>query len=177
MGATYRYEDPVITVTDAKGKKLVKDKDYKIADNGYETLGTDGVPVKRDDQTPGMIRITIEGMGNYFGKGTAEYMYYDKNHDLSKAGIWKPVTPKTYTGREITITKEEMSEFLVVERTSSNPGTFLNFDEDFYIESYKNNVNTGTAGVILRGKGTYGGTRIVYFKIIRHTGKNFIGVL
>lgn len=29
-----------------------------------------------------------------------------------------------------TITKEEMSEFLVVERTSSNPGTFLNFDEE-----------------------------------------------
>ena len=104
-------------------------------------------------------------------------MYYDKNHDLSKAGIWQPIKPKTYTGREITITKEEMGELLVVGRTSKNPGTFLNPDEDFYIESYKNNINTGTAKVILRGKGLYGGTRTISFKIKRRAGKDFIGVL
>ncbi|MCR5406991.1 MAG: hypothetical protein K6E88_09435, partial [Lachnospiraceae bacterium] len=176
-GAKYRYENPVITVTDEKGKKLVKNKDYKIADDGYETLSANGVPVTRDDQKPGLIRITIEGMGNYFGKGTVEYMYYDKNHDLSKAGIWKPIAPKTYTGTEITLTKEEMSELLVVGRTSKNAGTFLNPDEDFYIESYKNNINTGTAKVILRGKGLYGGTKTISFKIKRRAGKDFIGVL
>ena len=104
-------------------------------------------------------------------------MYYDKNHDLSKAGIWKPIAPKTYTGTEITLTKEEMSELLVVGRTSRNAGTFLNPDEDFYIESYIKNVNTGTARVVLRGIGLYGGTKTVSFKIKRRAGKNFIGVL
>ena len=176
-GAKYGYENPVITVLEENGRKLTENKDYKIAENGYETISINGIPETRDDNKPGMIRVKIEGMGNYYGFGSAYYMYYDKSNDLGKVPLWKPIAQKTYSGTEIELNDEELNELLVVGRTKKDPGTFLAFGTDFYVESYKNNVNTGTAKVTLRGKGSYGGSKTVKFKIRRHDGKNYTGVL
>lgn len=176
-GAKYRYENPVITVTEENGRKLTKNKDYKIIENGYETISANGKPEERGDNKPGMIRVTIEGMGNYFGFNTACYMYYDKSNDLGRVPLWKPIAQKTYTGTEIELSEKELNELLVVGRTKKDPGTFLALDTDFYVEAYKNNVNTGTAKVTLRGKGKYGGLKTVSFKIRRRDGKNYIGEL
>jgi hypothetical protein len=38
---------------------------------------------------------------------------------------------------------------------------------DYDIVGYSNNVNLGTATVVIRGKGEYGGTKNVTFKIVK----------
>lgn len=62
------YTNPGITITDAKGKKLTKNKDYTI--KKYESLSGNQVIGDPDNVTPGKIRITLEGKGNYFGEAT-----------------------------------------------------------------------------------------------------------
>ena len=168
------YRNPGITITDAKGKKLTKNKDYTI--KKYESLSGNQVTGDPDNTTPGMIRITLEGKGNYFGEAAADYMYYDKAHDLSKATVSQAIVPRVYTGSEIMITDDELENLLYAGRTKKAPGTRLIYKADFYVESYKNNIKTGTAKVTLRGTGKYGGRKTLKFKIKRHGAKSFIGI-
>ena len=45
-------------------------------------------------------------------------------------------------------------------------GDALLTDSDFEILSYKNNIKKGTATVIIKGKGNFGGTKSIKFKIV-----------
>lgn len=165
------YKDPVIIITDKDGKKLTKDKDFIISKDGYEDK-------RKTGEDFGTIQIFLEGKGNYFGEMSADYVYYDKEHDLNTAQVWEDtLKPKTYTGDAIELTKKELNELLVVGRTGSDGGSFLAPDTDFYVESYKNNTKSGTAKVVLRGMGIYGGTKTVSFKINKAGKKSFLGVL
>lgn len=166
------YKDPDIVITDAKGKKLIKGQDYKFGD--YKLLDANGEETAQDiDQTKtSWIRVTIVAMEGYFGEITADYMYYDKAHDLSKVSIDKKIADKTYNGSDIYPTTDELNALLIDKK---NDNTKLKYDKDFFIESYKNNRKSGTATVVLRGKGAYGGTRSVKFKIKRQGKKNILG--
>ena len=168
------YRDPDITVTDG-GRKLKKNKDYKI--ESYESVSDNEVSGVPDDGKPGRIRVTIKGMGNYFGTATADYMYYDQAHDLSKATTLHGITPRVCTGHEIMLTDKELDELLIVGRKGADPGTYLGYGYDFYIESYKNNIKVGTATVTFRGKGEYGGSKTLKFKIDRRDARDYIGIL
>ncbi|MBO4265731.1 MAG: hypothetical protein J5910_00910 [Lachnospiraceae bacterium] len=161
------YENPNITITDEKGKKLKNNTDYVIGT--YEI-----VKEGSEDNRSMQIRATIFGKGNYFGYVQAKYMYYDKAHDLSNIPLWQQISDKTYTGSDITLGNSELNELLVDGRTEDNPGFFLGVDEDFYVESYKNNRKSGTATVVLRGTGKYGGKRSLKFKIKRQGVKTIL---
>ncbi|MDR1170094.1 MAG: DUF6261 family protein [Prevotellaceae bacterium] len=70
------------------------------------------------------------------------------------------IEPQYYTGKAINPVP------IAFYRESDKPTVELVFARDFSV-SYKNNVETGTANVILHGKGEYKGKKTVSFNIIR----------
>jgi myo-inositol-1-phosphate synthase len=105
------------------------------------------------------VKVVVTGKGNYAGD-TLEQTYRITKSDFSKAKII--VNAQIYTGKPITLNKASFSKVSVqgVDVTG-------NFDTDYEIVegSYKDNINKGTASVTIRGKGNYGGSKVVKFKI------------
>ena len=165
-----------VTLTDSDGKKLKAGTDYFKPSNSSYTYVNDtkltngeirkaGYPVQPKDIAPAgtWIRVTVIGKGNYTGSAVGEYRILAKNYDLSKAKVQFVKDGKTvkslskeYTGKPVTLDKSE----LVVKAG----GVELEAD-DYVILGYTNNVNKGTATVTIAGKGEYGGTKTVKFKI------------
>ena len=162
-------------VTDADGVKLKEKTDYTLT----YSLITEGGAVELDTKTgivnePGsVVRVTITGAGNYQGEGsvlTADYRITE--FDFTKAII--KVVPKSlpYTGKPVTLTVDDLiitmkvgtGKQAVVEElplvTDENGKT-----DGYRIVGYQNNINKGTAQVILQGCGKYGGTKTVKFYI------------
>ena len=63
-------------------------------------------------------------------------------------------TKFTYTGKTIRP---------IVKVSQNGEKLFINED---YIVSYKNNKKIGTASIVVKGKGSYNGSKILYFKIV-----------
>ena len=162
-------------VTDETGTKLKEKTDYTLT----YSLVTEGGAVELDTKTgivnePGsVVRVTITGAGNYQGEGsvlTADYRITE--FDFTKAII--KVVPKSlpYTGKPVTLTVDDLiitmkvgtGKQAVVEElplvTDENGKT-----DGYRIVGYQNNINKGTAQVILQGCGKYGGTKTVKFYI------------
>lgn len=153
-------------LTDLDGKKLASKKDYSgdliytyvedavMQDGSTRTAGT--VVDKEDIPVVGTkIRITVTGMKNYYGQAAVEYMIVPAS--VSKASVKIP--NQIYTGKEITLDEKDIQV-----RISNK---LLTTDEfEIVPNSYVNNINKGTASVMIRGKGNYGGTKVVKFKIV-----------
>ena len=167
-----------VTLTDSDGKKLKAGTDYiKPSNSSYtyvsDTLLTDGIThrfagdaVQPKDIAPAgtLIQVTVISNGNYTGTAVAEYRILEKGHDLSKAkvqfvkdGKIVKSLSKEYTGSPVKLEKSD----LVVKVG----GVVLNENDYDILDDYANNVNKGTATVTIAGKGGYGGTKEVKFKI------------
>ena len=107
---------------------LEKDKDY--------TLGF------KDNVNVGKGKVLITGTGIY--KGTINAEFTIRADSVAYADI-SGITDKIYTGKEIT-------QSLTVKFGE----TVLTEGKD-YTASYRNNVNAGTATVVITGKGAYDG--------------------
>lgn len=156
-----KYEvNPV--VTDAQGTKLVKNKDYTCSYYLVTTSGNTLLDKKKDIVEAGStVKVVIEPKSaNYVGSNEATYEV--QTYSITKAKV--KVDAQVYTGSEITITKDDISSIKVGK-------TSLVYGEDYVIveDSYKNNVDKGTASVTLEGLGNYGGTKTVTFKITSRT--------
>lgn len=139
-------------VLDSNGKKLAVKKDYEIVKYAY----ADGSEVKDTDIIPAGTEIFVtvkakEGSG-FTGELTGSYRIVQA--DISKVAA--KVTDQTYTGSAITPGKEEIT--LTMKKVPL-------VADDYEIVSYSNNVKKGTATVIIRGVGNYGGTKKITFKI------------
>lgn len=139
-------------VLDSNGKKLAVKKDYEIAKYAY----ADGSEVKDTDIIPAGTEIFVtvkakEGSG-FTGELTGSYRIVQA--DIGKVAA--KVTDQTYTGSAITPGKEEIT--LTMKKVPLTA-------DDYEIVSYNNNVKKGTATVIIRGVGNYGGTKKITFKI------------
>ena len=139
-------------VLDSNGKKLAVKKDYEIVKYAY----ADGSEVKDTDIIPAGTEtfVTVkakEGSG-FTGELTGSYRIVQA--DISKVAA--KVTDQTYTGSAITPGKEEIT--LTMKKVPLTA-------DDYEIVSYSNNVKKGTATVIIRGVGNYGGTKKITFKI------------
>ena len=144
------YKNPKITITDLNGKKLGK--------NDY-TTGTD----YKYDEEKGEVKVTLRGKGNYSEEEyELVYRVISKEQDIKKATAAK-IADKTYTGRAIELTDSDLAGKLKLGGKTLTPG------EDFVIdkESYRNNVDKGTASVVLRGRGLMGGVKTLKFKIVQ----------
>lgn len=105
-----------------------------------------------------VIEAKITGKGAYTGTKTVTFNFIGYN--ISKANVVIP--NMVYTQKEITL---DESNIQVTRKTKKGNETLV-LGEDFIITGYKNNVNKGTAKVILQGIGSFGGTKEVSFKIV-----------
>lgn len=161
-----------IKVLDMNGKALSAGKDYdKNVTYSYaeyinvETTNPNaaaadkirkvGDPVQATDIIPAgaLIQVTVNAKGTNY-KGTATGTYRFVRADLAKAKVVVPT--QTYTGKAIEPKAANIQVTL--------SGMVLSPD-DFTVVGYSNNINKGTAKLTIQGKGNYGGTKTVTFKI------------
>lgn len=115
-----------VTVT-VGGKKLTKDTDYTVTG----LTGTE----------PGSYPVTVTGTGNYTGTVTKSFEI--AKADISSAEITYDAGPYGYTGKEW---KPEVA-------VSFNSATLTAGND--YTVSYENNINAGTAKIIITGIGDH----------------------
>ena len=151
-----------VQVTDVNGKRLVAGKDYNknmeytyaertLIDRTYKKAGE---PVGKDDIIPAgtKINVTVTANGaDYSGTLTGTYRIVTAN--ISKAKVTIPV--QSYTGKEI---KPDTQIRVEIQGTVLKP-------EEYEVVGYSNNINKGTAKVVIHGLGNYGGTKTATFKI------------
>lgn len=127
------------------GKKLVKNKDYKLT---YLSEGEGAYSL------PGTYQILVSGIGGYTGERIIEEVITNKTL-AGKLSVSK-IKNQAYTGNEI------MPEFVV-----KHGKTILEAGKD-YTYAYSNNREIGTAALTITGLGDYAGNKSISFKI---TGK------
>ncbi len=152
---------PSIVLYDTNGKKLTAGSDfdnknivYTYKKDGADVIATAGTIL--DAGT--VVTATVTGKGNYTGSQSANFRVVGA--DIAKASV--KIGDKSYTGRPVTITEEDIAYIKMGKNIDLT-------DEDYIIDpdSYVNNINTGTAKVTIKGKGNYGGTKVVSFKIVK----------
>ncbi len=142
-------------LTDADGKKLIAGKDYESAVT--YTLENGKVLTDEDTVDAGVnIRVKVVGKGAYYGE--LETVYRVTKSDFNQAKIRIPA--QAYTGKEVTLSEKDIT--VKIANSTLTPGT----DYEIVKGSYKNNVKKGTATVKVVGKGNYGGTKTIKFKIV-----------
>ncbi len=142
---------------DANGNKLAAKTDYD-KNIVYKCYGRE--LDKKTDKLPAGAEVTVEitGKGNYEGtKTTASYRILAANKDVSKASV-RVNTKQYYSRRSVILAKNEL--------TVKIGKTILSADDyEILPDTYVNNHKKGTAKVTIRGKGAYGGTKTISFRI------------
>lgn len=158
-----KLKKATVTIYDKDGNKLSSGKDFIV--------GANGTPVG-DDNT-GTVTVSITGSGNYTGDTTATFRYLDSSANIGKAGTKNKIPDQSYTGNAVKLSYADLTNVLYT--GSKSAPTYLIPGTDFEIASYSNNTKRGTAKVVLKGKGSYAGTKTLTFKIVRrkvdYTGK------
>jgi hypothetical protein len=143
---TYRYEEDVqVTQVVNKISTVIDRKKGDIVENA------DILPVGA------VVRAEVTGMGSY--EGTLSGCYKIMQTDISKATV--KVADQSYTGKAIEPGKDQI--------TSIKIGKTELTRDDYEIVEYSNNEKAGTATMIIRGRGIYGGTKKVTFKIVKRS--------
>ncbi|MDE7177146.1 MAG: Ig-like domain-containing protein [Lachnospiraceae bacterium] len=147
-----------VKVVDLNGKSLKAGTDYsKDIYYTYESGDKAGQPVLSTDIIPVGTLIGVEVRATKNSRcytGTVHGTYRIVQADVSKAKV--SINPQEYTGRSIKLKKSQIQITL--------KGVQLRND-DYEIVGYENNVNQGNAKIIIRGVGSYGGTKTATFKI------------
>lgn len=107
--------------------------------------GTDYTVRFKDNTEIGTATVSVEGKGNY--KGTIEKTFTIKAKSLENVTVGS-VDDYTFTGKSI---EPEVSVY-----DESYDATLVKGKD--YTVSYKNNVNAGTATIVIQGMGSYEGT-------------------
>lgn len=158
-----------VRVYDTNGKQLSAGKDYdKNVTYTYSVLPKDQKIITADGKDrevgdavdPGdiipfgtKIKVKVNAAGSNY-TGSAEGVYSITRADIAKAKVTVPT--QTYTGKAIEPKAKDISVLMNGMPVSSG---------DYEIISYTNNINKGTAKLTIQGKGNYGGTKTVSFKI------------
>lgn len=133
--------ETTITVKAKDGTTLEPDTDYVIS--GY-----------KDNTNAGTAYITIRGNGNY--TGTRDVPFRIIAPDVSENFRISEIPDQVYTGNPI---EPDVTVEVAVGESLIKLGT------DEYELEYENNINAGTATVIVRGTRNYGGEARVTFAI------------
>lgn len=158
-----------VQVTDINGKKLAAGKDYdKNMEYSYaertlinKTYKKAGDPIGVDDIIPAgtLLNVKITAKGRDY-TGTVLGTYRITAASITKAKV--SIKDQTYTGKAIELDTKADPQVVYVEVN----GTALKPEEYEIVDgSYSNNINKGTAKVVIRGRGNYGGTKTATFKI------------
>lgn len=140
-----------VTVTDTNGTVLKLGTDY-VAEYQY----VDGTIIRANDIVPAgtTIKVIVTGKGKYEGTASTEYRVVSKKIDSLTITVKK----KSYTGNPVKLTAEDFT---------FKSGNKVLTDVTFEIDetTYTNNVNSGNATVVIKGTGSYGGTKKITFTI------------
>lgn len=146
-----------VKVLDTNGVALKAGTDYDTGvlytyasgmKQGQQVMPTDIIPLGT------VLRVEVRVTNPRTYQGTVYGTYRIVQANIAKAKV--TVDTQTYTGLKIRPGKSAI-------HVTMN-GMPLG-DNDYEIVGYENNVNQGTAKVTIRGKGNYGGTKTVNFKI------------
>ncbi|MDE6606339.1 MAG: hypothetical protein K2K54_01080, partial [Lachnospiraceae bacterium] len=150
----------VPVLTDSNGKKLKAGTDYEKT---YVYTDENGNVLEKTDNPAkdSVLTVTVTGKGNYKGSTSTSFRILTKGMNISKASA-KVDTKVYYTGEEIELTEKDFTVKI---------GGITLTENDFEIIGYSNNIKKGTAKVTIRGKGKYGGTKQVSFKILSQNMK------
>ena len=135
----------------------ITQKGLKVVLDGKTLSAGDYKVSYKDNIKAGRATVDIDGIGNYSGHISASFNI--KKANIAKASFDFKVKC-SYTGKQ----KKPKP-------TVSYNGKVLSDGPD-YILSYSNNVNAGTAKVVVKSKGSFTGKKTLTFKIDK--GKNSI---
>ena len=162
------------SLKDTDGKALKAGVDYEKTYK-YERVDENGNVVCELSQRDvvaagGLVKVTVTAKGNnYTGTTSAVYRILQSGTDISKAKV--TANAKEYTGKEVTLGGND----LIVRLGTTE--LVLGRDYEIVEDSYKKNINKGTASVIIRGINQYGGMKTVSFKIgARNIGNYWEGM-
>lgn len=141
----------VPVITDVNGRKLKAGTDYE-KEITYMTV--EDWNLAPDAGT--VVRVSVSGKGAYKGELSGSYHIMLKN--ISSASV--KIAEQEYTGAAIEPMKENMT---VTIGRGKNAIVLENADYD--IIDYQSNLKRGTGYVVIKGKGNYGGTKKIAFKI------------
>lgn len=154
-----------VSIYDTNGKALVADRDYGKA----LTYWVNGVQLTKTDVVADGATVVVRATGKNSYTGTLEtsFRVIKKENLLPYAKATIP--NQVYTGSPITLQK---SDITVTVKQGLQTVTLTS--NDFEIVGYSKNTAKGTATVILKGVGTYGGIKKVTFKITAREVINYI---
>ncbi len=134
-------KNPAVTVYDANGKKLAVKNDYRT----------------EIDKEKRKVTITAGKNGLYKDSVDKDYKELPKKQLVTSVTL-KKTQPKSfeYTGKEIKLEQD----WLTVKAGKTELGK-----NEFEIIGYVNNIQKGTATVIIKGCGEYGGIKMYNYKI------------
>lgn len=124
-----------------------------VVETGSRTLvpGTEYTVSYSNNVNAGTATITVTGVGKYSGKQTANFVIEPKSIQSCDT---TDIADRTYTGDAYTPSV-----------TVSDGGKVLTKGVDYTV-TYTNNINPGTATVVIRGlSSNYAGTKVISFKI------------
>lgn len=149
-------------LTDANGRKLKAGTDYEKTFVYTDVAGA--VLDKTDRPEAGdRLIVRVTGKGNYEGTAETSFRIIAKGNNVAKAKV-KINGTFEYTGGRITLTKQDL--------TVTMGKTILSeADYDIVAYSYLNNIDKGTAKVTIKGRGDYGGTKQISFRILSQNMK------
>lgn len=175
-----------ITPADASGMSVIFPEDITYQGEPCEpapTVTFNGTPLKggkdytisyTNNNSEGKGTATITGIGNFSGTKTVDFEI--GNFDPSKenrdpVSIDDDVLVEGYVAGSFTYdgtSKEPKPEF-VYHFVNPTTGVALDYDmvedKDYKIVSYSNNINAGTARIVVEGVGAFEGQKIIYFTI------------
>lgn len=129
------------------------DKNDKIEES---SIYVQAAAVEKDKNLTGETSLKAEDL---------KEAQFDVGLDISKAKVTgkdgKPVT-RGYEGKPVILKKSELKVTLKVK---GEPEPRVLEDTDYEIVTYANNINKGTATVVIKGIGAYSGTKTFKFKI------------
>ncbi len=141
----------------SKGQTSTKGKDFIYSYPALRAAETKESAFKEK----GTYRIVVEGTGNYTGTRFVKLTITDEGMTIEAAIIEKIPDQPYQNGDAITLDKTE----LVVTAESEGEVVELQKNKDYTV-SYRNNIEVGTATVVVTGMGKYAGTQTANFKIV-----------
>lgn len=150
-------------VYDLDGKLLTAGTDYEKAieyvsvDKPNAVLNPNAPKNEKYTAVRGeKIRVSIKGKGNYVGTISKEYLISDRRFNSTGFNS----VSKEFINANVKVSEAEIMEKW--KKNSKLPTPKFSIDES----SYMNNVNKGTAMVVISGKDSYSGDLVYKFKIM-----------
>ncbi len=145
------------------GKKIQSTTTVTYMVNGKETLLKKGTDFAYDysevGTEPGEYTVKIVGKGNYTGTATFKEIIYPKKEKINIAKLtFGKIGAQTADG------KAKEPAIVITDKITDKKNPHTLTEEEFEVK-YFNNVLAGTATAVVTGKGSYGGTKTLTYKI------------